>query len=124
MRHISKSRQRQDFSHQAALNPRANREKIVETMFERFGFEAVNISVQAVLALNSQGLAPQSPRAKVSRPPRGALSTVRPRSLQRLGIPLQEGLAVAARLRDSPRRRRVNDVLSLALSPRLPKCPG
>lgn len=41
---------------EAALNPRRNRERIVETMFERFGFGSVNVSVQAILALNSQGL--------------------------------------------------------------------
>jgi len=41
---------------EAALNPRSNRERMVETMFEKFGFQAVNVSVQAILALNSQGL--------------------------------------------------------------------
>merc|ERR1719504_228845 len=41
---------------EAALNPPKNREKIVETMFEKFGFAGVNVSVQAILALNSQGL--------------------------------------------------------------------
>lgn len=41
---------------EAALNPRSNRERMLETMFEKFGFEGVNVSVQAILALNSQGL--------------------------------------------------------------------
>ncbi|CAE8635406.1 unnamed protein product [Polarella glacialis] len=41
---------------EAALNPPKNRERIVETMFEKYGFGAVNVSVQAILALNSQGL--------------------------------------------------------------------
>jgi len=41
---------------EAALNPPKNRERIVETMFERYGFAEVNVSVQAILALNSQGL--------------------------------------------------------------------
>jgi len=41
---------------EAALNPPRNRERIVETMFERYNFGAVNVSVQAILALNSQGL--------------------------------------------------------------------
>lgn len=41
---------------EAALNPPKNREKIVETMFEKYGFAAVNVSVQAILALYSQGL--------------------------------------------------------------------
>lgn len=41
---------------EAALNPPKNRERIVQTMFEKYGFEAVNVSVQAILALSSQGL--------------------------------------------------------------------
>lgn len=41
---------------EAALNPPKNREKMVERMFEKYGFAAVNVSVQAILALNSQGL--------------------------------------------------------------------
>lgn len=41
---------------EAALNPPKNREKMLEIMFSKFGFQAVNISVQAILALNSQGL--------------------------------------------------------------------
>jgi len=41
---------------EAALNPPRNRERMVEIMFERYGFSAVNVSVQAILALNSRGL--------------------------------------------------------------------
>eukprot|EP00929_Paragymnodinium_shiwhaense_P099444 TRINITY_DN61095_c0_g1_i1.p1 TRINITY_DN61095_c0_g1~~TRINITY_DN61095_c0_g1_i1.p1 ORF type:complete len:392 (+),score=95.76 TRINITY_DN61095_c0_g1_i1:88-1263(+) len=41
---------------EAAMNPARNRERIVQVMFEKYGFEAVNVSVQAILALNSQGL--------------------------------------------------------------------
>lgn len=41
---------------EAALNPKGNRERMLETMFETFGFAGVNVSVQAILALNSQGL--------------------------------------------------------------------
>lgn len=41
---------------EAALNPKQNRERIAETMLEKFGFEGVNISIQAICALNSQGL--------------------------------------------------------------------
>jgi actin-related protein 2 len=41
---------------EAAQNPPRNRERIVESMFERYGFAGVNVSVQAILALNSQGL--------------------------------------------------------------------
>mmetsp|Transcript_66914 Transcript_66914/g.160230 ORF Transcript_66914/g.160230 Transcript_66914/m.160230 type:complete len:390 (-) Transcript_66914:35-1204(-) len=40
---------------EAALNPRGNREKIVEVMFEKYGFGAVNMSVQAILALTARG---------------------------------------------------------------------
>lgn len=41
---------------EAALNPPKNRERMLEVMFERFDFGSVNISIQAILALNSQGL--------------------------------------------------------------------
>lgn len=41
---------------EAAMNPPRNRERIVEVMFEKYGFAAVNVSVQAILALSSQGL--------------------------------------------------------------------
>lgn len=41
---------------EAALNPPKNRERMLEVMFERFGFGSVNISIQAILALTSQGL--------------------------------------------------------------------
>lgn len=41
---------------EAALNPPKNRERILETMFEKYGFAGVNVSVQAILALCSQGL--------------------------------------------------------------------
>lgn len=38
------------------LNPKRNRERMVETMLEHFGFEAVHVAVQAVLTLYAQGL--------------------------------------------------------------------
>lgn len=38
------------------LNPNANREKMVETMFETWGFSGAFIQVQAVLTLYAQGL--------------------------------------------------------------------
>lgn len=41
---------------EAALNPLKNREQIVELMFEKYSFQAVNVSVQAILALCSRGL--------------------------------------------------------------------
>mmetsp|Transcript_18300 Transcript_18300/g.39434 ORF Transcript_18300/g.39434 Transcript_18300/m.39434 type:complete len:391 (-) Transcript_18300:149-1321(-) len=41
---------------EAALNPRANREKMAEVMFEKYGFAGLNVATQAVLALNSQGM--------------------------------------------------------------------
>lgn len=37
------------------LNPKRNREQMVATMFDKFGFQAVYVGVQAVLTLYSQG---------------------------------------------------------------------
>lgn len=39
------------------LNPKGHRERLVETMFETYGFSGVYLQVQAVLALFSQGAA-------------------------------------------------------------------
>ncbi|KAJ1812567.1 Arp2/3 complex subunit, actin nucleation center [Coemansia sp. RSA 2598] len=41
---------------EAPLNPRANREKMCEVMFERYGFQGVYVAIQAVLTLYAQGL--------------------------------------------------------------------
>lgn len=38
------------------LNPLANRERMVGTMFEQYGFNGVYVAIQAVLALYAQGL--------------------------------------------------------------------
>lgn len=38
------------------LNPLANRERMVDTMFEKYGFNGVYVAIQAVLALYAQGL--------------------------------------------------------------------
>lgn len=38
------------------LNPLKNREKMVGTMFEKYGFNGVYVAIQAVLALYAQGL--------------------------------------------------------------------
>ncbi|GAM24314.1 hypothetical protein SAMD00019534_074890 [Acytostelium subglobosum LB1] len=38
------------------MNPLANRQKMVETMFEKYGFQAVYVAIQAVLTLYAQGL--------------------------------------------------------------------
>lgn len=38
------------------LNPLSNREKLVQTMFEKYQFGAVNVSIQAMLTLYAQGL--------------------------------------------------------------------
>ncbi|KAJ3160658.1 Actin- protein 2 [Geranomyces michiganensis] len=39
-----------------AMNPRKNREKMCEAMFEHYGFNGVYIAIQAVLTLYAQGL--------------------------------------------------------------------
>lgn len=41
---------------EAPMNPKKNREKMVEVMFETYGFQAAYIAVQAVLTLYAQGL--------------------------------------------------------------------
>lgn len=41
---------------EAPMNPKKNREKMIQTMFETYGFQAAYISVQAVLTLYAQGL--------------------------------------------------------------------
>ncbi|CAD7705452.1 unnamed protein product [Ostreobium quekettii] len=38
------------------LNPKSNRRRMMETMFERYGFSGAFVQVQAVLALYAQGL--------------------------------------------------------------------
>jgi len=38
------------------MNPKSNREKLVEVMFEKYGFQDVHVSIQAVLTLYAQGL--------------------------------------------------------------------
>jgi len=38
------------------MNPKKNREKMIQEMFEQYGFNAVYIAVQAVLTLYAQGL--------------------------------------------------------------------
>jgi actin-related protein 2 len=38
------------------MNPRSNREQLIETMFETYGFKGVYVAVQAVLTLYAQGL--------------------------------------------------------------------
>merc|ERR1712232_1381958 len=41
---------------EAPMNPKKNREKMIEVMFEKYGFKSVYISIQAVLVLYAQGL--------------------------------------------------------------------
>ncbi|KAF8930657.1 actin family [Dissophora ornata] len=38
------------------MNPKANREKMVQTMLEEYGFQGVYVAIQAVLTLYAQGL--------------------------------------------------------------------
>lgn len=38
------------------MNPAKNREKLIETMFEKYSFGACNVSIQAMLTLYAQGL--------------------------------------------------------------------
>jgi actin-related protein 2 len=38
------------------MNPAKNREKLIETMFEKYQFHAANVSIQAMLTLYAQGL--------------------------------------------------------------------
>jgi actin-related protein 2 len=41
---------------EAPMNPVANRQKMVQTMFEKYGFGGLYVSIQAVLTLYAQGL--------------------------------------------------------------------
>jgi len=41
---------------EAPMNPQANRKKMAEVMFEKYGFKAVYVAIQAVLTLYAQGL--------------------------------------------------------------------
>ncbi|KAK9765557.1 Arp2/3 complex subunit, actin nucleation center, variant 2 [Basidiobolus ranarum] len=38
------------------MNPKANREKMAEVMFEEYGFQSIYVAIQAVLTLYAQGL--------------------------------------------------------------------
>lgn len=38
------------------MNPKQNRERLVQVMFEKYGFQAVYVAIQAVLTLYAQGL--------------------------------------------------------------------
>ena len=37
------------------MNPKKNREQMVEVMFEKYGFEACYVAIQAVMTLYAQG---------------------------------------------------------------------
>lgn len=51
------------------LNPRKNREKMLEIMFEKYGFKSVYVAIQAVLTLYAQGkFSPIFPRFYSSYP--------------------------------------------------------
>lgn len=38
------------------MNPKRNREKMVEVMFEKYGFDSCYVAIQAVLTLYAQGM--------------------------------------------------------------------
>jgi actin-related protein 2 len=41
---------------EAPMNPKKNREKLIETMFEKYGVQGAYVAIQAVLTLYAQGL--------------------------------------------------------------------
>lgn len=41
---------------EAPMNPRDNRRRMIETMFEKYGFHSMQVSIQAMLTLYAQGL--------------------------------------------------------------------
>jgi len=41
---------------EAPMNPVQNRKKMIEVMFEKYGFKSCYIAIQAVLTLYAQGL--------------------------------------------------------------------
>jgi actin-related protein 2 len=41
---------------EAPMNPLKNREKIIQTMFEKYGVQGANVTIQAILTLYAQGL--------------------------------------------------------------------
>ena len=42
------------------MNPKENRDRLLQTMFEHYGFAAAFIQIQAVLTLYAQGKLPDS----------------------------------------------------------------
>ena len=44
------------------MNPKANRQRMCQVMFEDYGFDGVYVAIQAVLTLYAQGEAPQVAR--------------------------------------------------------------
>lgn len=42
---------------EAPMNPKQNREKMAEIMFEEYGFQGIYVAIQAVLTLFAQGMA-------------------------------------------------------------------
>lgn len=53
---IDRPRDRKVLLTEAPMNPKENRKRMYEVMFEKFGFGGMQVSVQAVLTLYAQGL--------------------------------------------------------------------
>ena len=68
------------------LNPLANRRRLVQVMFERYGFAGVQVQVQAVLTLYAQGAC--APRGSAS----ASLAALPWLNCSQLGPPLNNSL--------------------------------
>jgi hypothetical protein len=99
--HVSPAEQRILLT-EAPMNPRDNRRRMIETMFEKYGFHSMQVSIQAMLTLYAQGLLSgcvlDSGEAR-GAPPAASTPAARPLRCAALARP-------AARLPRNARRRR------------------